>query len=149
MNWVSMRTKLCPKCQQVLKIEGNFTLRKSGTPNSYCKLCQSSFSKEHYNKYRELHNKRRYINQTRYRLETRTFIQELKQGRPCMDCGEVHPYWAMDFDHRDPLNKKFSIGEAPRRASSRDKLLKEIEKCDLVCALCHRYRTYGERRFRV
>lgn len=45
----------------------------------------------------------------------------------------------MDFDHRD--GKAFSISQA-WRACSWDKVLAEIEKCDIACANCHRERTY-------
>jgi hypothetical protein len=57
-----------------------------------------------------------------------------------MDCGSTYPYYVMDFDHRE--NKKFNIGPNSYSTSFAD-LKAEIDKCDVVCANCHRERTYG------
>lgn len=70
--------------------------------------------------------------------------QELMRGAkdvPCADCGDRHPHYIMDFDHRDPTTKSFAIGGNQTR--SRMTMMAEIEKCDVVCANCHRERTHG------
>lgn len=46
----------------------------------------------------------------------------------------------MDFDHRDRLDKKFAISESARY--SLRLMREEVTKCDLVCANCHRIRTF-------
>jgi hypothetical protein len=48
----------------------------------------------------------------------------------------------MDFDHRDAAKKKHSIAQLVTRLTAIEIILKEIKKCDLVCANCHRQRTY-------
>jgi hypothetical protein len=58
---------------------------------------------------------------------------------PCVECGESRP-WCLDFDHRNPSNKKFEISKLVDHGSSLDKLVTEIEKCDVRCANCHRDR---------
>lgn len=63
---------------------------------------------------------------------------ELKNN-PCMDCGGSFHYSAMDFDHRDKTSKVKNVGHI---VSSMRLLLEEIAKCDLVCANCHRIRTW-------
>lgn len=56
----------------------------------------------------------------------------------CVDCGyNEHPA-ALEFDHVRG-DKLFNIGE--RKTMNWDKLMEEIDKCDLVCANCHRVRT--------
>ena len=61
---------------------------------------------------------------------------------PCMDCGKKYPPYVMDFDHRDPSTKSFTISQ--RRATiSLQALENEIAKCDIICANCHRERTWG------
>ena len=65
------------------------------------------------------------------------------KAKPCMDCGQVFPAYVMDFDHRD--GKKSEISVLVNALSVR-RLVAEIAKCDVVCANCHRTRTYGERR---
>lgn len=68
-------------------------------------------------------------------------LHEMKR-LPCADCGRAYPPEAMDFDHRDPSSKEFDI---LKRAGcvSRARLLTEVEKCDVVCANCHRTRTFA------
>lgn len=76
----------------------------------------------------------------RRQRETREWVDSIKLGRPCADCGgSFHPC-AMDFDHRDPETKAFTIACSMSRV--RAAILAEIDKCDLVCANCHRVRTH-------
>ena len=67
-----------------------------------------------------------------------------RYGGKCLDCGLVGPPFMYDFDHRDPSIKQFDItnGGAGR---SWDKTIAEADKCDLVCANCHRMRTHRQR----
>jgi len=67
------------------------------------------------------------------------FLAETK-SKPCMDCGGSFPTECMDFDHRPGTQKLFGIATAWSVPLPR--LLEEINKCDLVCANCHRIRTY-------
>jgi hypothetical protein len=59
---------------------------------------------------------------------------------PCMDCGVRHPFWIMQFDHRDPDKKSFGLHQYSARALQ--KVKDEIAKCDVVCSNCHDDRTY-------
>ena len=61
-----------------------------------------------------------------------------------MDCGGVFPACCYDFDHRDPFDKKFTISNVSARNSvPMEEIEKEVDKCDLVCANCHRLRSWG------
>lgn len=51
--------------------------------------------------------------------------------------------FSLHFDHRDPANKKFTIGANTTRPL--DEIVAEMEKCDVLCANCHGERTYRER----
>lgn len=72
----------------------------------------------------------------------KTFIEWLKQ-QPCMDCGVEWPPYAMDFDHRDPCEKRDSVSKLMNDNASPASILTEILKCDLVCCSCHRIRTHS------
>lgn len=63
-------------------------------------------------------------------------------GGQCVDCGfQGHPV-AFDFDHVDPKTKEFKIsGSYIFRWSV---LKKELDKCVVRCANCHRIRHYLE-----
>jgi len=63
---------------------------------------------------------------------------------PCADCGGRFPACAMDFDHRDPAMKVAPVSRLVGRATHAQ-ILAEAAKCDIVCANCHRLRTYVER----
>ena len=68
----------------------------------------------------------------------------LKTGKPCTDCGGTFHIAAMEWDHvpeRGP--KLFNIGAGDYSLA---KTLTEIAKCDLVCANCHRVRTWDRHR---
>jgi formate-dependent nitrite reductase cytochrome c552 subunit len=63
---------------------------------------------------------------------------------PCADCGCRFPKAAMDFDHRDPSDKSYTVSRMLFRTST-EEVLREAAKCDVVCANCHRMRTYQRR----
>lgn len=69
-----------------------------------------------------------------------SYVQAVKE-QPCSDCGGGFAPYQMDFDHRDPSSKAFTISRAIGRLKSRSQLDAEIAKCDVVCANCHRLRT--------
>jgi len=62
------------------------------------------------------------------------------KNQPCSDCGLKFPPTMMHFDH---LGESPKNGDVSRLISNVgwDTLLKEIEKCDLVCIICHGLRT--------
>ena len=85
-------------------------------------------NKEQYKKNNRLKKKRMY-----------EYIWEIK-NTTCMDCGIKYPSYVMDFDHRNQEKKNGSMNQVINRGSWK-KLKEEIDKCDVVCANCHRERT--------
>lgn len=83
---------------------------------------------------------------TRRQADTVEFLRQLR-NRPCADCGGRFLPLQMDFDHRDPSTKQFWLSKATLK--SRDELLAEAAKCDIVCANCHRLRTRRQHRARL
>jgi len=71
--------------------------------------------------------------------EVERIIEEIKEG-PCTDCGRFFPPECMDFDHGHTI-KAFSLSKWARREHTPNEILDEIEKCQIVCANCHRTRT--------
>ena len=61
--------------------------------------------------------------------------------KPCMDCGASYPSYVMDFHHRNPEDKLFTIGQSSGK--SKDAIIAEIAKCDVICSNCHRERHHG------
>ena len=78
--------------------------------------------------------------ESRLRREQTALLQELRDV-PCADCQQRFPFFAMEFDHRDPKEKAFELSRMLGRLTTTELLL-EANKCDIVCANCHRKRTY-------
>lgn len=89
-------------------------------------------------------NREQYLERNRQRkLEMREHVSLVKSV-PCQDCEGEYPTYVMDLDHRDPNEKCGNIDKFINLGSWK-KLLAEIEKCDVVCANCHRERTWGKK----
>lgn len=73
------------------------------------------------------------------RSELKKFIDASKDV-PCADCGRKWPPVAMDFDHIRGVKHK-SIAQLYSGAYKLELVKEEIEKCEIVCACCHRVRT--------
>lgn len=96
---------------------------------------QKAAQKAHYEA-----NKGKYKDSSRAaRIRRFAKLMELKD-KPCMDCGIKYPPYVMEYDHisNDKLD---SIANLLQKASWQ-RILDEIAKCELVCANCHRIRTY-------
>jgi len=52
----------------------------------------------------------------------------------------------MEWDHLPDVVKTLVLADARRAAFSKKRILAELEKCELVCANCHRERTVGPKR---
>ena len=78
---------------------------------------------------------------TAERQEMYAFVKGLKEANPCLDCGAFYPCYVMDYDHKH--DKSRTIAALIGGGYSKDRILEEIAKCELVCANCHRERTYG------
>lgn len=70
----------------------------------------------------------------------RNEVHEYKVSKGCADCGYNEHGAALDFDHRPGEKKLFNIGQRPHTKA--EHVWEEIQKCDVVCANCHRIRTW-------
>ena len=90
-------------------------------------------------------NKTQFLRNCKRRRSESQEIINIAKSVPCADCGESYPPYVMDFDHIRG-KKEFQLGGKFGMALNR--LLKEIDKCDVVCANCHRERTYARGQYR-
>jgi hypothetical protein len=130
--------KICSKCKQEKEYSefNKDSARQKLT--SWCKQCVKSRSKQHYNEKGILKKEQRKL----YIQQRREWFNELKKTLKCIKCGENHPS-CLEFHHRDPKQKEFGIA-AFVNTSNKEKVLKEIEKCDVLCANCHRKHHHKE-----
>lgn len=128
---------------------GNHKHRKDGTV--VCEPCREAHRKyenerRKKNPERTREQNRRWRNENKEKARTannklnasRTrFLRDYKLSKGCMDCGYNEYPEVLEFDHlRD---KMFQLGSGSRNAWH--KVLEEIDKCEVVCANCHRVRT--------
>ncbi len=76
-----------------------------------------------------------------------TYILELKKESVCLKCGfpgKKYPF-VLDFHHIG--NKNFNIGAFDRHVTSLKTLQKEIDKCEILCANCHRIKTHAKTKY--
>jgi hypothetical protein len=95
---------------------------------------QKASWRKHYANNKEYYYKRN----IRRKEETRQWLASLKENTPCSICNSIYPQTAMDWHHRNPKEKSFTIAASINCGYGKEKILKEVEKCDLVCAVCHR-----------
>ncbi len=138
--------KLCSKCHKDKSNSEFYTRHKgsrAGEQYNHCKDCMRTRGKAYY---QVNHDRQLQLSITRNRIRRRNqreYVNSLK-NHPCADCGKSFPPCVMDFDHRDGSQKYGNVGSLVSQAYfTKNKLLKEIQKCDLVCANCHRIRTYN------
>jgi hypothetical protein len=112
--------RACSECKNNLD-ESQFYRKndtKSGRSYAKCKDCFNKYCVKRWQK-------------------RKTMAVEYKGGK-CEDCKSTYPDPVFDFHHLDPSQKEFSWNKM--RLVSDKKLFKELDKCALLCANCHRMR---------
>jgi len=70
------------------------------------------------------------------RQKIKKWFHEYKNSLKCSKCDEDH--WScIEFHHRNPSEKEHCIGQMIGSWSI-ERIQSEIEKCDIICANCHR-----------
>lgn|SRR5271166_1699337 len=77
-------------------------------------------------------------NERRRIAKKRATLDQYKLQTGCADCGYKENAVVLEFDHREPLQKRYSVANM---GLSRKVFEKELAKCDVVCANCHKIRT--------
>ena len=131
--------KTCNKCKQE-KDYSEFHKRtyKSGTVGyqGYCKACQKSYDKNYY-----LEDKKRRLDvNKKWQVKFWEWYDTLKK-EPCTDCQQEFDPVCMQWDHLPEYDKIERVSFIARTTMSKNKVLEEISKCELVCANCHALRT--------
>lgn len=75
----------------------------------------------------------------RQRLKDRNkeFVWLYKLDNPCIVCREKDPR-VLEFHHRNPEEKEATISYLIKSQASLVRLQEEIDKCDVLCANCHK-----------
>jgi hypothetical protein len=85
------------------------------------------------------HNTQRSLDR---RDRLRAAVYEYKRDHcECTRCGESNPA-CLEFHHREPEHKERTVSELITYGNSLETVREEIEKCDVLCANCHRQEHY-------
>jgi len=110
--------------------------KRSTAPDGHqwsCRRCNKAYHYKNHARHMEQIRARA----RRQRVANQRRLLEYLLEHPCVDCGETNPM-VLEFDHlRDKTNNvsRLVLGYPWAR------ILEEIEKCEVVCANCHRIRT--------
>lgn len=135
-----MDTKYCPHCDTDKPVEdfGKNKSKKDGL-QSVCTECKRGYGQRHYQANKEAYA----ANARSYQRRLRAEIAEIKEASPCTDCGLFYPWYVMQFDHLG--DKLDGVAKLVSNAASRERIMIEIAKCELVCSNCHCVRTHERR----
>lgn len=130
--------KHCPSCKQDLPLSSfsNNKRLKDGLART-CRKCRSEDNKRLYRKSERPKILQRACARKR-RLVNRKWVYDYLLAHPCEYCGESDPA-CLEFDHIDPSTKEYNVSRMAH--TSMELLLKEMAKCRILCANCHRKRT--------
>ncbi len=107
--------KLCTRCHYSRPLNDFYARRGKANSSVYCRKCV--------------------VDQTLERTRQMKAKAVNYKGGKCERCGYCRSHSALQFHHRDPKEKEFLIGSA--RWVLFERLIPELDKCDLLCANCH------------
>lgn len=139
-----MAEKKCNHCGKwKSEEEFNWRYKSLGIRNKACKDCQHSFNKTYYGG----EAKERHLQQVKERTKAareaaRDFVYQYLLSHPCEICRENDPR-VLEFHHVG--KKDMEITRMVTGGWSLKRIREEIDKCQVLCANCHRKVTVEER----
>lgn len=68
-------------------------------------------------------------------------FRQYKEDAGCADCKNKYPHYMLEFDHL-PGSKKVDNVYRVLKKYGIESAWQEVAKCEVVCANCHKRRTY-------
>ena len=132
-----MKLKTCVDCKEEKSIN-EFSISKN-KHREKCKICLKLYMKKHYE-----NNKKTYIDYANKKnKEIKEWFYEFKSTLKCERCDENHTA-CLDFHHKDPNEKDGNVTSL-LVYNNKKRILKEIDKCIVLCSNCHRKLHYEEK----
>lgn len=133
--------KTCCRCKITKSLEefNKDRCEKNGRA-PICKVCRKVTRKKYY-----LSNKDTIIRKQRdKRKKCQEWVRQFRDK--CKNCGETHPA-CLDFHHVGDKEEGIAHMIQTRNISEKlkQKILKEIKKCEVLCSNCHRKLHWEER----
>lgn len=132
----SLVLRLCGRCGRDLPL-ASFGRHPSGH-QWWCRDCYRAYFRAR----AAQHRRQVHLGRKDRRRKARLFVCEYLRVHRCADCGEADPI-VLEFHHRH--EKHGNVADLVRHGSSVGALQRELERCIVVCANCHRVRTAASR----
>lgn len=110
--------------------------RNPGTLD-YCPKCLKAVARQEPTRAQQEARARETARKRQRVEETLAWVDSFKSSRGCLRCEETDPR-ALDCHHRDPAAKDINVSALVRRRPNLAIVAKELMKCDVICASCHR-----------
>ena len=81
---------------------------------------------------------------TKRKQELQKWFHEYKKTLRCEECGESH-VGCLDFHHKDRSEKEICLSGVIQQGWCKERIMKEVEKCIVLCSNCHRKLHYEEK----
>ena len=101
---------------------------------------------EYNKKYYVLHKQEQYDRIKKRKNSIREWMEDQKSKLKCEKCGINH-IAVLQFHHSDPKEKDESVSSMVYDGWSKERILKEIQKCKVLCANCHFILHWNENNF--
>lgn len=98
-------------------------------------LTNSSYHRDWYHRQSDEWKAAKAARSNARRTRMKEMVDAFKASKGCQ-CGEVDPV-ALDFHHTDG-DKEINVSDALRRGWGKDRLVQEMQKCQVICSNCHR-----------
>lgn len=136
-----MGFRKCNHCEKTKSIEEyNWRWKQKGIRQRTCRACQRKQQRKWYQRNKERHKANMIENRLNNMAKGREFIWNYLSSHPCVDCGESDPR-VLEFDHVRG-EKRATVTRLVRNGFSIKIIKKEIAKCVIRCANCHKKKTY-------
>lgn len=139
-----MLTKACSTCKEEKElISENYSYKnkEKGIFSNQCKPCFTIYRNKHYEDNKEKYFAKAKKHDKLYKERNELFIFEYLKENPCAECGEKDPL-VLEFDHLEEKNN--DISSLLKNGSSLETIKKELVLCQVLCANCHRRKTYKQ-----
>lgn len=132
--------KICSTCKTP-KLESEFNKNKSRKDNlnTICKICSRERSKRYYKENPVKHKENVKSRKLQIDQENQTKVIEYLLKHPCIRCNESD-ILTLEFDHI--VDKEINICTALQLGWTWKRIEKEISKCQVLCANCHRRKSH-------
>ena len=106
----------------------------------HCKECSRKYIRNHYKNHIKYYVEKARKRNQMVKERAYAYLGPYLLSHPCVDCGEKD-ILVLEFYHKDRALKKGEIRHIIQNGATLEKVINEVEKCDIRCSNCHRRKT--------